>query len=139
MRPRFSLRTLLVLTALIAAGCYWWIARPTIVAEQFIAAIRRTDYASAESLLVDEREAYASAFAQCTAQEFDLSASLTPRRWGDTWRGRRRIDVIVSYPSMNGSVTSSRELSDHLHFTASPLGIRPPEPYWMLFKGYHRI
>jgi hypothetical protein len=53
MRPRFSLRWLLLLTALVAAVCYWWIARPTNVANRFAAAIDSADYAAAQGMVAE--------------------------------------------------------------------------------------
>ena len=56
MRIRFTLRTLLVLTALAAALCYWWVARPSIVAKQFQNALHRGDYTAARRLWIDKTE-----------------------------------------------------------------------------------
>src|SRR5262245_1142029 len=48
-RPRFSLRTLLILTALLAAFCYYR-DRPRQVANRFIAAIEAGHYRAAEAV-----------------------------------------------------------------------------------------
>jgi hypothetical protein len=32
MRFRFSIRTLLILTAIVAGACWWWAGQPTMVA-----------------------------------------------------------------------------------------------------------
>jgi hypothetical protein len=49
-RPRISLRGLLILTALLAAFCYWR-DRPRQVANRFVAAIEAGDYRAAEAIL----------------------------------------------------------------------------------------
>ena len=50
MRPRFSLRTLLIITTLIALCCYYWVIRPTQTAKQFVRAVNSEDYATADKL-----------------------------------------------------------------------------------------
>jgi hypothetical protein len=50
MRPRFSLRTLLILTTLAALACGWLII-PSLRAERFIAAIHRDDLTAADKMI----------------------------------------------------------------------------------------
>jgi hypothetical protein len=73
MRPRFSLRWLLIFTALAAVFCYSWIARPTILAKRYAAESKNFspgDY-----------------------------AIVLPRSWLDLLRGRRRLEVRTMVPS----------------------------------------
>jgi hypothetical protein len=49
MKPRFTIRVLLILTACLAAFCYWR-DRPRQIANQFVAAIESGDYKLAESM-----------------------------------------------------------------------------------------
>ena len=51
MRPRFSLRVLLAVTALAAAFCYWWVAWPTVVATRFVEAENSGDYVAADRMI----------------------------------------------------------------------------------------
>jgi hypothetical protein len=51
MRPRFSMRVLLVVLALLAAVCYLLLVRPTMLADRFDAAVNARDYAKAQALL----------------------------------------------------------------------------------------
>jgi hypothetical protein len=110
MRPRFRLRTLLFLTALVAAGCYWWIARPTIVAQRFAAAVNDGDFDSAAAMCDDVGKwrrlvksmwyhpYLSSAFLwpnhlaerpreSMVRQEVEL----LPRTWADLRQGQRRV------------------------------------------------
>jgi hypothetical protein len=90
MRPRFSLRTLLVLTALAAAACWWWVARPTIVAERFAAAVNRGTYAAAGELFCEPTSLELGQYASPESR-FLLSAKLHPRTTQDLLRGRWRL------------------------------------------------
>lgn len=51
-RPRFSLRTLLIVTAAVAAFG-WWREQPRKTAERFVAAIEAGRYGEADELLTD--------------------------------------------------------------------------------------
>jgi hypothetical protein len=95
MRPRFSIRTLLILTALAAASCYWWIARPTIVAERFVAALALDDQTTLESLWIDaEIEDFRLAYLYGPIGKNSLELTLAPRTWQDIWRGQRSIELV---------------------------------------------
>jgi hypothetical protein len=52
MRPRFSLRGVLILTAIVAVFCGWR-DRPRQVAKRFVAALEAKDQAALERLIVD--------------------------------------------------------------------------------------
>jgi hypothetical protein len=97
-RPRFRVRTLLILTALVAAGCYWWIARPTMVAERFVAALATDDRRSLESLWTDaEIESFCETYMHSQSDQLDknhLQLRLLPRTWPDIWHRRRSIELI---------------------------------------------
>jgi hypothetical protein len=112
MRPRFSLRWILIFTGLVAALCYWWIARPTIVANRFIAAVNRRDFASAHALYVTPITSKNDRH-NLARYEFPtvILVGLQRRSWSDLTRGQRRMFVIIgSYDLMwiargNGVVT----------------------------------
>jgi hypothetical protein len=107
MRPRFSIRKLLVLTGLLAAACYWWVARPTIVAEQFVSAVNSNDQVAAKAMYIDARQfdhwiwnmrqptyprPTLSIEESATPQPLRrVEAVLKSRTWHDLWRGQRRI------------------------------------------------
>lgn len=106
MRPRFTTRTLLVLTALAAAGCYGWIARPTIVAQRFVAAVNRGEL---ESL---NNEFHKKGFGFPGDSQVTAETSAWTRE--TLLSGRRHVEVCLS---SNGS----RIL---LLFSATSTGVR---------------
>jgi hypothetical protein len=105
MRPRFSLRTLLVLTALVAAGCYWWIARPTAVAERFIAAIKNGQ--------LDVLHNQMQRIGITSERDVVVNVEISARTWLDSLRGRRHGYVHLWFGSSGLS----------LSFWATPTGV----------------
>ena len=87
MRLRFSLRLAFVVTTLLAAALYWFVARPTILAHRFAAAVNKRDYETAKPLLPD--------FWLFSAQpdnSIDLVfVEVLPREWSDIWNSQRRL------------------------------------------------
>jgi hypothetical protein len=115
MRPRFSLRWLLIVTALIAATCYWWIARPTIVAERFVRAFKDDDLAAIDSVWNDQASG-GTPFSQF--REFGaLQIELAPRSAADLWRGERRL-------TLNGRKIGPISESHTWTLVASNTGVR---------------
>jgi hypothetical protein len=98
MRPRFSLRTLLAITTLAAVGC-WWCVGPTLVAEQFIAARERGDFATMERLWTGQRrrpprlDYVVMLSRRPSLDRRGLECQLLPQTWRDLFRGIRRIKV----------------------------------------------
>jgi hypothetical protein len=97
MRLRFSLRLAFVVLTVSALALYWLVARPTILANRFIAAITAHDYESAMCLLTSK-----------TLWEFDhgpgrsavidrIYTEVLPRESIDIWMCRRRIIFRVAY------------------------------------------
>jgi hypothetical protein len=107
MHSRFSLRTLLLLTALAAAACYWWVARPTIVANRFVAAINHGATYDAADALFPKDEVTVSARhldwlfnlskmgINAEPGELEMNAYVFPRTWNDLIDGQRRVHVDV--------------------------------------------
>ena len=108
MHPRFSIRTLLILTALVAAVCYWWIARPTIVANRFAAAVEGGEFVAAESMAAESETLSLFKTMFSTLEHLKQLASsrpansdpsfaptirvkLAPRSWNDLLRSERRL------------------------------------------------
>ena len=61
MKPRFSLRVVLVVTAVVAVAC-WWRVRPTRVADQFVRAVAAGDYQRADKLFANQEHAFVAKF-----------------------------------------------------------------------------
>lgn len=97
MRPRFTLRTLLILTALAAAACYWFVARPTIVANRFVAAVNRGDYPAAQALAIQPASwDQPPDWRLLNTKPLQYSAQVQPRTWVDLCCARRRIQFQIS-------------------------------------------
>lgn len=96
---RFSLRWLLVASALIPAGLYW-LALPTLYAQRYAAAINRGDWAAADKLCIDPRESFPGDWPQ--HKTFQPRASLRPATWQDVRSGQRQLMVGINYGDGDG-------------------------------------
>ncbi len=92
MKPRISLRGLLVLTTCLAAVC-WWRDRPRQIANRFVAAIEAGDYEAADAMFVRGRSLYDETVGHAT-----FSASQYKPSLADWMRGERFIDLNWEYP-----------------------------------------
>jgi hypothetical protein len=123
--PRFSIRTILVATAISAAGC-WWVVRPTAVARRFVAAIAAQDFAAADSLGIDPnrrfvngaiyhfvvsdkevgRSYYSPEITRRGRPPCRIEANLLRWSWHDLWRGQRQLELLIERdPPPNRHVT----------------------------------
>jgi hypothetical protein len=165
IRPRFSLRWLLIFTALAAVACYWWIARPTILANRFAAAIHRRNLAAADNLCIDPNRMYASVAYRDFFMNLpywdgaggpyqgEMDVVVKPRTWDDLVRGQRRLEMTLSrtksplLPGMArvtddpGDVIQDRFGKPRLPTTTDSLvatsrGIHPPPAALPIFTYY---
>jgi hypothetical protein len=95
MRPRFSLRTQLVLTAIVAAGCYWFVL-PTIMAQRFARAVDAENYTLADSYFRDTDDQFLHGWNE-KHWRFHAQASLNPWSWRELARGERSVNLGVAY------------------------------------------
>jgi len=105
MRPRFRLRTLLIVMALVAAACYWQIARPTILAKRFVEVVNTGTNLAATDALFSRGEVTLTDCVQDWSFDLfkmgyspeqtmvDLTAYVLPRTWDDLVRGQRHVHV----------------------------------------------
>jgi hypothetical protein len=125
MRPRFRLRMLLILTAVAAAVCYWWVARPTIVANRFIAAYNASDSATIDQMWVGppptDFQYYVSGHVQ---PKFRLVPELLPRSFHDVRTATRRIAFHWTFDG--GPVRLDLNVVTPLPVIAGPRGIHSP-------------
>jgi hypothetical protein len=97
MRPRFSIRLLLVVITASATLCYVLFVRPTVLAQRFVDAVNERDYQTARSLLRSDFYSFRDFFAfYIPGKRSDRSAALIyaevlPREWGDLWSFQRRF------------------------------------------------
>jgi hypothetical protein len=95
LRIRYSLRTLLLMAAVVAGVCYW-LTLPTVYAERFVAAVAAGDYAKADALFADPAD-------RCLLQWdgrytiIEQRAQVEPISWQEHVRGERRISVIIVF------------------------------------------
>jgi hypothetical protein len=149
MRPRFSLRRLLLFTALVAAACYWWIARPTNTAKRFVAAVNCGDFAAAQTLF-GPGPMFHEKWANYMGREIRLESYLAPRSWHDLVHGRRRIDlqyaagssvVLPNIPLYRGFELQPITPAPCASLVASPhevsLDVKAPNsfPQWYFLSG----
>lgn len=144
--PLFRLRTLIVLIALAACGC-WYVTYPTQLAYRFMHAVQAGDNAAAESLYSEAGSAPLHLFGneeQLRRARFEL-APLGPLNWNMLWHPQRNLIMVVPK-------TDARRLEDivgtshyQLWFIPTTSGIlfygwRPmmnPQPGLQTIGGWH--
>jgi hypothetical protein len=159
MRPRFTIRALLILMAVVAFACYWWVGRPAIFARRFADALARDDVAAADAMCLDPNRRFINRAAyyfrprgsvnpnsqgEGNLPPIKFAADILPRTWDDLRRGRLRVvlQIMEATPSQIGSgearISTLGEiirpglLVSH-PMTATPWGIEPPAdatPTW---------
>jgi hypothetical protein len=102
MKPpmlRFSLRFLLLATAMIPLVLYWF-ALPTLYAQRFTAAVSSGDYEAAERLCVDRADPFPGHWKKHkTFQPRPMIQDLTT---SDLWQGKRELFVGIAYGDGDG-------------------------------------
>jgi hypothetical protein len=104
LRSRYSLRTLLIALAVVPAGVYW-IALPTLTAQQYVAALAQRNYAAAERLCVDREHPHPGEERNWIA--FAASAQIERLTWSDFFRGRRRMTYFWESHAGSWMMTSN--------------------------------
>jgi hypothetical protein len=90
MRLRFSLRLAFILLTVAAVALYWLVARPTILANQFVSAINSRDFEAAKKQLPDFW-LFNSDIKHRGATIDRVYAEIFPREWSDIWTAQRRV------------------------------------------------
>ena len=104
---RYSLRTLLVVVTVVGL-VIGWLVLPTLRASQFMAALERQDYATAERLFVNQRDPFPGPWKE--HQTFQPRAFLRPLSWGQLWRRERQLVVAVTYGDGGGIASCTVEI-----------------------------
>jgi hypothetical protein len=101
MRPRFSLRWLLIAFTLLAVAFYLCFVRPTVIAKEFVNAVNMggesRDSAFTSAAFGTKRGILPSYFFLDRGAE----AHLIPRTWSDIWRCQRRIGFMKPVDDRN--------------------------------------
>jgi hypothetical protein len=113
---RYSLRALLVVSALVPLAVYW-LALPTLNARRYAAAIAARDFAVADALCVSPGESFPGDWTRHAT--FEPKASVKPLTWEDFRHGERQLYVGITYGDGSGLASCSLEC------TATRRGIEP--------------
>ena len=103
---RFSLRFLLLASALMPLAAYWF-ALPTVYAQRFSAAVAGGDYAAAEKLCVDSKKPFPGNWKK--HKTFEPLPFLKDATWRDLWSGERQLFVAIAYGDGTGLVSCGVE------------------------------
>ncbi len=91
MRPRFSLRWLLIAFTLVAVALYVFFVHPTVRANRFAGAINGGDFAELKALGMNEKLGV-------SLEVCKVKAILKSRTWRDVFKFRRKASVLVTFP-----------------------------------------
>lgn len=124
MRPRFSLRLLMIAVTLLAIACYWFFVRPTAIAQRFVSAVGEKNYQQAESLCFDVDSKFLSETLDKIGNA-EVQVEIQPRDWQDIWKLQRRmiLKVVPKEPLPN----SNEWYGAGAWIIATAAGITPPQ------------
>jgi len=91
VRPRFSLRWLLIAFTLAAVAFYVCFVHPTIRANRFVSAIKRGYFEELKALKMHEKLGV-------SLEDCKVTAEVKPRTWRDVYKFRRKALVQVAFP-----------------------------------------
>jgi hypothetical protein len=96
MRPRFSLRTLLIATAILAGLCYYWIEMPRATAKRFVDAIGAEEFSVADRMFWKAGD---RGFAASKEKYwgFRADAEVLPWSMSQFLSGRRDVQLHMTY------------------------------------------
>lgn len=119
MRPRFSLRTLLALTTVLAFFCYYWIILPTHTARCFVSAIKSENFSTADHLFWQASDR-TLADLKDKRWGFNATAGLAPWSFSQLITGRREVAFYMTYFQFDETHETRMQLS------ATPFGVQSP-------------
>jgi hypothetical protein len=92
VRPRISLRWLLIAFTLIAIALYVFFVHPTVRANRFVGRINGGDFGELKAIGLTEKLAV-------SLEDCEVSAELRPRTWRDVCKFRRKALIHVAFPN----------------------------------------
>jgi len=119
MRLRFSLRTLFVITTLVAALCLWFML-PSLTARRFLAAVASEDYPSADEFFLQADDRVLTDWAD-KRWSFRSSGNLLPLTFGQLCRNQRTVRVECTYFQYD------QNFKCELLIAATPFGLKKPQ------------
>jgi hypothetical protein len=136
MRPRFSLKWLLIAFTILGVAFYFAFVRPTVLANKLVNLIDRDEFQLAESLIVEPSKPFAfKGFNGAESEPVVAEVRLLPRKWRDLWKMQRRLDVRVirTRPTLSGN-GQNNHLAMQFQATAGVFGVRGSEQYFVSYS-----
>jgi hypothetical protein len=118
MRLRFSLRTLFLLTTVVAGVCLWFML-PTITARRFVHAVAKEDYKSADSCFLYDDDQFLVARSN-KHWGFRSSAELLPFTFDQLLNNRRDVRIGVTYFAFD------QNFREEIRAAATPFDLKKP-------------
>jgi hypothetical protein len=129
MRPRFSIRSLLILVSVISIACYVAFVRPTIFANRFSDAVIAKDFVRAESRFCDPSNHVLTESID-DGRAYRVKVLRSRRKWQDRCKLQHRMAVELE-PEIQRS--SKVRVAIMIEVIATPRGIKPGKPYPISF------
>lgn len=117
MRPRFSLRTLFIITTLTAVACAW-MTLPSWTAQRFINAVAANEFEKADNFFRNPDDRFLVHWADIR-WGFKCEAKLAPWSWADALRGQRKVTIEARYFALD------QNAAQVLASNAGPLSLGP--------------
>jgi hypothetical protein len=96
LRPRFSLRWLLIGFTVFAIALYVLFVHPSVAASRFVAAVNRGEFNRLEALgMLKDLKSYDEEF---SFETVIVRAESKPRSWRDLYKCRRKVSVKIAFP-----------------------------------------
>lgn len=127
MRPRFSLRTLFLITTALAAFCCYWFVLPSFQARRFVSAVRASDFVTADACFRNTDDQMLAKLHK-EYWTFKLDAELEPCSFAEFLHGERRINFQLAFAgprpliARGGTITSTALGLQSLEVTTGGFG-----------------
>jgi hypothetical protein len=120
VRPRFSLRWLLIALTLFALVLYLFVVHPTVRAHQLIAAINHGDFRGLMELgMLGSLQSHDKNY---SFENCNTTAEIASRTWPDVYKCRRNVVVHVRFPAGHATRISGEDYFVTVHITESKWG-----------------
>ena len=140
MRPRFSLKWLLIAFTILGVAFYVAFVRPTVIAQRFINLVEHDELQRAESLFIEPDKPFDLGRKEKSVPVI-VEAELLPRTWHDVLKMQRRLEVhvIPTQPQVMKSGSGSYYVGMHYPATAGISGVRGSEKYFVSYQDVEKL
>jgi len=130
MRPRFSIRLLLLAVTFLAFACYWVFVRPTVIAREFARLVDAKQYADAELYCKEPYEKFITDW-MGGVQDYRFEVEVLPRQWWHVLKMQqpmlvRRIPIV---PLPRGGVSIGQQIDA----VATANAVKPSKPVYVRY------